>query len=448
MDFLKKFLATSERTNNIIKHIGISSIYKSVSILITFFLVPLSISYLGSEKYGLWLTIFSFIGWFSFFDFGIGNGLRNKLTVALSTNDTQLAKSYVSTAYFSMMFIVASLIAIFIIPFYMVPWESVFNYTDDSESISQLLAIVYLIFSINLVLKMVTTVYYADQKSSVPGLIQLIGQIIIFVSIYIAMQSPDSSLILYGSVVVGAQMLVFILASFVAFFGKYSDLRPSIKAFDKNHLKDILSLGGKFFLIQIAAILIYSTDNFIINYYLGAEQVTVYNIAFKYFMFVTMAMTIILEPYWSAFTSATTKDDSVWIKNSIKNLLKISLFASLVVVVMIFIADEAYLLWVGEEIKVPFLLTILMGINTIIQVFLQPIIMYINGVGKLKIQLFVGLTAASINIPLSILLAVHYELGISGVILATIMTRMIGISIYPRQVYKLINKTAKGIWNA
>jgi len=445
---INKIIPKSTRTKNILKQIGMSSIYKGLSIAITFFLVPLSISYLGSEKYGLWLTIFSFIGWFSFFDFGIGNGLRNKLAIALSSKDIKLARSYVSTAYFSMMFIVLSLIIIFIIPFYLVPWESVFNYTNNDEPISQLLAVVYVIFSINLVLKLITTVYYADQKSSTPGLLQLLGQIIIFVSIYIAMHLSTSSLILYGSIVVGAQSLVFILASFFAFFGKYSDIRPSIQSFEKKYLKDILSLGGKFFLIQIAAILIYSTDNFVINYYLGAEQVTVYNIAFKYFMFVTMAMSIILEPYWSAFTSATAKEDHAWINRSIKNLLKISLVASIITIVMVLFADKVYSLWIGENIQVPFLLTVFMGVNTIIQVFLQPIIMYINGVGKLKIQLLVGLTAAIINIPLSILFAVHFELGVAGIILATILTRMIGITIYPTQVYKLINKTAKGIWNA
>lgn len=445
--FINKFTAKSERTRAIIKQIGFSSVYKALSMAISFFLVPLSISYLGSEKYGLWLTIFSFIGWFSFFDFGIGNGLRNRLTKALSLNDMKLAKALVSTAYFSMFFVVSVLIILFIGPFYFVPWESIFNYTGD-ESLSQLIAVVYVIFSINLVLKMITTIYYADQKSSAPGLMNLMGQTIIFISIYIAMQSSSSSLLLYGSVVIGAQMIVFLMISFVAFFGKYSSIKPDLKAFKKEHVKDILSLGGKFFLIQIAAIMIYSTDNFVINYFLGAEQVTVYNIAFKYFMFITMLMSIILEPYWSAFTSATFHNDYLWIKTSIKDLLKLSALASLVIIGMIFIADEAYLLWIGDSIKVPFLLTIFMGINTIIQVFMQPIIMYINGVGKLKIQLLVGLIAAMINIPLSILLAVYFKLGISGIILATIMTRMIGITIYPRQVYKLINKTAKGVWNA
>jgi len=437
----------SERTKAIIKQIGMSSIYKVVSIAINFFLVPLSIAYLGSEKYGLWLTIFSFIGWFSFFDFGIGNGLRNKLTTALSSNDMKLAKSYVSTAYFSMMFIVFFLITIFAIPFYFVPWESFFNYVDNSESIVQLLSIVYTIFAINLVLKMITTIYFADQKSSVPGFIQMIGQIIIFGTIYIATQSENSSLIFYGSVVVGSQMLVFILASFIAFFGKYSAIRPSLKAFDRTHLRDILSLGGKFFLIQITYIFIYSTDNLIINYFLGAEQVTIFNIAFKYFMFATMATSIILEPYWSAFTNAATNNDEQWIKRSLINLLKISAMVSLVIIAMVFVADIAYELWIGNNIKVPFLLTVLIAINTIISVFMRPFVMYINGLSKLKLQMYNGIFAAILNIPLSIVLSVNYDMGISGVILSTILLQLPASIIYPLQVYKLVNKTSKGIWN-
>ena len=92
MRLAKRFLTTSRETRSIAKHIGLSSIYKGGSILIAFLLVPLSISYLGNEKYGLWLTIYSFIGWFNFFDFGIGHGLRNKLTEAWATKNINLAK--------------------------------------------------------------------------------------------------------------------------------------------------------------------------------------------------------------------------------------------------------------------------------------------------------------------------------------------------------------------
>ena len=236
--------------------------------------------------------------------------------------------------------------------------------------------------------------------------------------------------------------------NFILFKGKYKHLKPSFIAFERKYSYEIFSLGSTFFFIQIAAIIIYSTDNFIINYFLGSEEVTIYNVAFKYFMLATMGMTIILGPFWSAFTQAKAKNDMLWIRLSLINLLKVSCLASFTVIIMIFFANKVYFLWVGNTIQVPFTLTVFMGVNTIIQLFLQPVIMLINGIGKLKVQLVVGLTAATINIPLSILLAVHFDFGIAGVILATIMTRMLGLIVYPIQAYKILNGTAKNIWNA
>lgn len=439
---------TSFQNQNILKNIGLSSIYKGLAISISFFLVPLSITYLGSKQYGLWLTIFSFIGWFNFFDFGIGNGLRNKLTEALADGDNKLARAYISTAYFTMSFMVVLLIIIFISVSSFIPWENIFNIQPNGESIGQLITIVFVIFFTNLILKMITAIFFAEQKSSVPTLMNLVGQVIIFISVYLATTYTNSSLLLYGIIASGSPCFVLLCVNLILFRGKYKHLKPSFAAFERTYSYEIFNLGGKFFFIQIAAIIIYSTDNFVINYFLGSEQVTVYNIAFKYFMLATMVMTIILEPFWSAFTKAKAKNDMLWIKLSLINLLKISCLASLIVIVMIFLADNAYLLWVGNTIQVPLTLTIFMGLNTIIQLFLRPVIMLINGVGKIKVQLVVGLTAAGINIPLSILLAVHFEFGIAGVILATIITRMLGLVVYPIQAYKILNGTAKNIWNA
>lgn len=64
------------------KNIFASFIIKGTSILIGFYMVPLTIGYVDKEQYGVWLTLSSVVGWFSFFDIGLGNGLRNKLAVA------------------------------------------------------------------------------------------------------------------------------------------------------------------------------------------------------------------------------------------------------------------------------------------------------------------------------------------------------------------------------
>lgn len=91
----------SDRTRNIVKHIGWSFLFKGGGVIVNFMLVPLIINYLDTENYGVWLTLSSFISWFSFFDIGLGNGLRNKFAEAKAQGNYENAQAFVSTAYFT-----------------------------------------------------------------------------------------------------------------------------------------------------------------------------------------------------------------------------------------------------------------------------------------------------------------------------------------------------------
>lgn len=412
--------------------------------LIAFLIVPLSISYLGNHKYGLWLTIYSFIGWFNFFDFGIGHGLRNKLTEAWADKNSLRAKKHVSTAYFSLLLIICVVIFVFILMFPLIPWERIFKVND--VDIRQIIFLIYIIFISNLLLSQINVIFLADQKSSLPGLLQLIGQLITLLSIYIVLNLNTTSLFIYAGIIMGSQSVIFLIATVIAFKGKYKMISPSIKYFDKNNFYELFQIGGSFLVIQVAGTLLFTTDNFLINYFFGAEEVTTFNIAYKYFMIPVVAIYIISTPYWSGFTDAYYRKKFDWIKKSLSSLLKISLLVVFFTVIMIVFSEEFFALWVGKMIVVPFILTILVGINTILKVMLEPLIMLINGVGKLRIQMYAALLSSIMNIPLSIFLSVHLKLGVSGVVLASLVSTLIGVIIYPIQVRKILNKSAKGIW--
>ena len=180
------------RTDLILKQIGITGFYKGFSVIVSFLLVPLSIKYLGIDNYGLWITMFSFISWFSFFDFGIGNGLRNKLSQALANDNRILAKQLVSTAYFIMAVVVLILVAIFLCVSHLIDWNGIFKYTGI-ENLDKLFQLAFIVFSINLVLKMVTSVYFANQKPSFSGLIDFFSQLIGLLSVYIVIQLENGS---------------------------------------------------------------------------------------------------------------------------------------------------------------------------------------------------------------------------------------------------------------
>jgi O-antigen/teichoic acid export membrane protein len=160
-----------------------------------------------------------------------------------------------------------------------------------------------------------------------------------------------------------------------------------------------------------------------------------------------MVFTMIVNPYWSSFTEAYVKKDYDWIKESVKNILKIWFFIPIFLLIMLLISNWFYVLWVGDKVSVPLNLSISMAIYALIFTFNMIFNFFINGVGKIKIQMIVSVISMIINIPLSIFFAKNLNLGLSGVILATTVSIVISAILSPIQYYKIINLRAKGLWN-
>jgi O-antigen/teichoic acid export membrane protein len=448
-EILNKLGISSNRTINLTKHIGLSFLFKLCAILANFMLVPLTINYLGTTNYGVWLIISSFIGWFTFFDVGLGHGLRNKFAEAKAKDDINLVKGYVSSAYFTLALISIVLFFLFFIANFFIDWTQVFN-TDKSleEKLSFLMLIIFSFFVLQLVFKLITTIYTADQKPSVLVLVNFLTQLISLITVWLLLKYTESSLFLFGFVISFIPLLILIGFNLFSFRGVYKDFRPTIKLWKKKYIKDIFGLGLNFFIIQIAAVVLYTTDNLIITHLFSPKEVVPYNLSFKYFSIVSMIFSIIVAPYWSAITDAFAKEDFKWIKKSMKTLMKISLLFSVVIFFMLIMANLFYLFWVGQEVSIPFNLSIFMSIFVMLTIFTQPFTFFINGTGKIKIQLILGVAMALINIPISIILVKFFNFGVSGVILATILCSVLGLIFYPIQYYKIINKKAKGIWNS
>ncbi|MGZ4985454.1 MAG: lipopolysaccharide biosynthesis protein, partial [Chthoniobacterales bacterium] len=80
--------------------------------------VPLTLGYLGAERYGIWVTISTLLAFLSFSDFGIANSLSNALGKAYGEGQPEIAARYVSSAFFLFCLIAAAVIsaAVFFAP--------------------------------------------------------------------------------------------------------------------------------------------------------------------------------------------------------------------------------------------------------------------------------------------------------------------------------------------
>jgi O-antigen/teichoic acid export membrane protein len=445
INFIKR---GTTRSRKIKVNIVYSIFIKGISVITSFLLVPLTLQYLGTEDYGIWLTLSSIIAWLAFFDFGIGNGLRNLLSEAIAINDTKLAQTYVSTAYAGLSIVLLVTAILFLSANLFIDWNILLNAPlHRNYDLNNLALFVLALFLFRMELKLISTILLADQRTAVSNAFEPIANILSLIAIYILTFTTNGSLENFIIIVSISPLIVFIIATVYFFSKDYRQYSPSFKSIKLSYIRKLGGLSTNFFLIQIAVLIIFSTDNLIINRILGPDEVTIYNIAFKYFSINTMGFTIVLTPFLPAFTEAYLKDDSHWIRRSQRKLLIVWLLILFAVIIMVLFAKPFYRLWVGAEINIPLLLNIFMALFILISTWNNIYVYFINSTGKLSIQVIGSLISAALNIPVSIFLARDLNMGTSGVILGTCISLFPGVILGPLQYYKLLNKTAEGIWS-
>ena len=408
---------------------------KGGSIAINLMLVPLTLNYVNSDTYGIWLTLSSMVAWMSFFDVGINNGLKNKLAEAIAHEDYNLGKKYVSTTYALLcaVFIPILIIGLCVAPF--INWYSLLNLSNSvvPDLLSAVL-IVITYFCVQFILSTINVILLADQSPAESSLRTLLQHIVSFLIITILLFTTKGSLIKLCVAFCISPLIVLLLFNFTLFSGRYKQISPSFKSIDVKVLPSLMKLGAQFFIIQIAAIIQYQMMNFIIIRYYGATEVTAYNIANKYFNVLYMVWGILITPLWAATTDALSKGDFLWIRNTARRYLSLFFLFLLMSVVMLWIAPFIYHLWIGDKVLISFGLSLWNMIYFLVLMFGCVFVYILNGAGLLKVQ-----TVASIISPFVFLLSfyyfVHHGYGVYSVLISAVLSNFNGFLLAPLQFY-------------
>ena len=444
---VNRFLSGHERSVKAKKNIVASFFLKGISIVISLLLVPLTIDYLSPTKYGIWLTLTSVIGWFVFFDIGLGNGMRNKFAEAKAAGNDVLARTYISTTYAIITIIAALLFVVFFAINQFLNWGEILNVSSGIQEIENLVFIIYTVFCLQFIVKLINVVFIADQKPAISNAINTLGSLVSLLVVYILIKTSQGSLLYLGASFSIINLIIPFIASVWVFNGVYKKYKPSFKSIDFSLSKELLSVGVRFFITQIAAIVVTSTDNIIIAQLFGSEEVVVYNVSYKYFAVMSMVFTIVTSPYWSAFTEAYVKNDIAWIKQTILKISKLWIIALVAIILMLLFSNYFYHLWLGDRVIIPFQLSAVMAVWVILGTSIMIFGNFLAGVNKIQLSLYHSVFVSIINIPLSIFFAKNLGMGSTGVILASVACIFPRAIFQPIQYWKIINGTAKGIWN-
>lgn len=443
---LNYFSKKDPRSRVIFKNIiGLMGV-KGGSIAIGLLLVPLTINYVNATQYGIWLTVSSIVNWLGFFDVGLGNGLRLKLTTALAKNDFSEAKKYVSTTYLALILISIFMFFLFVIIVPLIDWNAFLNIsTLKNSELEQIILITLCVFCMLFVAQIINTILIATHKSSKAALISFIGQLFVLAAVLFLKQFFEARLILLVTTITIIPVITTIFYSIFLYNTSLKNISPSFKFVDINHIKGILNVGGVFFVIQIGAIILFQTDNIIVSKILGPVAVTEFNVIYKLFSIIIMIFTIIITPYWSAFTDAYVKNDLIWMDKSIKQMKKVWIILSLCTILLYLVSPFLLKIWIGNSFKYHSIFLFSMLLYVVSSMWQTIHVYLLNGVGKVRLQLYLVIFGGIINIPLAFYLGKKF--GLAGVISANTFVFIVMSIFFTLQTNKILSCNAKGIWN-
>ncbi|HTI61591.1 oligosaccharide flippase family protein [Mucilaginibacter sp.] len=435
-----------ERTLKIKRNIIYTLLIKGAGVLIGFILIPMTIGYVTKGQYGIWLTIASLVMWMNTFDIGLSNGLRNKMAHSLALGERDNIVKYISTTYAILFLISVTIFLAFFLVGSFFDWNQMLNVKDTvSYNIWPIVLIAIGSFCVQFFLQPINSVLMAAHQPFKSSLILLLGQVLTFVIILLLTMFTHGSLFFLVFAVAGSPLVVFLFANIYLYSTEFKLYAPKFSFIDFGSARSLLSTGGVFFFIQMGAVVLYQTDNILITRTLGPDEVTTFNVAYKYFSLISVIFSIIMTPYWSAFTDAAAKNDWGWIKHSLKKMRMIWVYVGVLTTILYLFSSIFYQLWLHGKVDVPNFLSLNMAIF-VLTVAWQSIYAYtLNGIGKLRIQLIFVVGTAILNIPLSIVL-IHW-IGVSGSVIAnTVMVLLMNV-IFTYQVNLIVKQKAAGVWN-
>lgn len=387
--------------------------------------VPLTIGYLGAERYGLWLTISSLVGMMGFADLGIGNGLMTKVAQAQGLGFEKEMKQLVSSAFFVLAGVAVVLaITVFLLAPH-VDWAARLGLTSSLARSEARLVVVALAlcFFAAMPFAIVQKVQGGLQEGFVSSLWQMAGSFVSLVALIVATQCKAGLLVLV--LALSGTPAVVMMMNFAQYFLLHRPgIRPNWSAVNSHIASSLLKMGGLFIVLQLAVAFGMLSDNLVIASSLGSAAVPAVGVPAKLFLLATLPVNILLAPLWPAYGEAKARGDVAWVERTLRS----SIFLSLLVtgflgILLILFGGLIVRVWTRGELSVSTNILVPLAVWTCFSVWGEATSAYFNGVGRIRAQALAAVAFAVMAFGLKWILVNH--LGQSGVVWATSIAYLI-----------------------
>jgi len=430
---VRRRLSDDPRLSRIL-HGGASALMsRGVALLVSAVTLPLTIRYLGSLQYGIWVTISTTVVMLAVMDLGVANTLTNMISRAYAMDDQAAARRYYATAFWISSSISAVLGLVGLLLWPRINWGSLFHLQDAIliHEVSLCVAIGLGFFLLTLPLNLVHRVLSGYQQTQITNYFNLMSNVLSFTAILTVIKLHGSLVMLMlmysGSLLLGS----VVLNVWVNLWDRRW-LLPSPRFIRREVIGDLLSSGMGFFVLQLAGIIVFNSDNLIITHYLGAADVTPYSVTWRLAGYAAVLQTAVLPSLWPAYSEAYARGDYVWVRRMFWNTVRLAMGAVAAAVVILTFWGQSLIRWYAGPAAMPSaLLLYAICAWTLLCAGMDLQACLLAALNRVKEMSILGAIAAALNIVLSIYLV--KRLGSLGVILGTTISYLL-ILVVPQTV--------------
>jgi len=400
-----------------------SLINQFIQFAVGFISLPLTINYLGNERYGLWTVTLSTLSYISFLDAGIAPIVKNKLASLFGEKDKEQFDYYCSGAISITIYLIITGALLSLISS-TINWSAFFNVKDAlaaRESIPLVVVVTFLL-SLSLALTLIDSIYIAKFQISKVRIYtsgaSLVGLALLYIGILMEVSLPVLAIIIFapGLTVRCILLTMQIVEQKFIFFG-FKQMKIFLKVLFPSSL---LFMG-----IQLFSVVISMTPNIYIAKYLSLNDVAVFNVAYKYVSIPLVLLTAVLPVFWPRFTLAWQRNELGWLRNRLLLIISATAGLSLLFLIISFgYGQQLIYIWTKKNILVSKELLLMFCVWLMIQGIVYWLSTFLHSISDFKFELLFYFITSTVSVTMINLLVT--PLGLRGVSISMIAGMFIG----------------------
>jgi O-antigen/teichoic acid export membrane protein len=410
-----------------------------IPLIVAVVFIPLLIKGLGDEKFGILNLAWVVIGYFSFFDFGIGRTLTKIVAEKIGLNRIEEIPGMFWTSFFLMLVVslIGTLLLIFFSP------SLVYNFFSISKELQE--ESINTFYALALSIPIVTTtaglrgVLEAYQKFGIINSIRVILGVFTFLGPLICLAFTKS---LFWIVIF---LILIRIVVWMLYLIQCVKVNINIKSqfkFDSELIKPVLKLSGWMTVSNIVGPLITYLDRFLIGALLSVAAITYYATPYEVVTKLFVIPTALVGVLFPAFSATFINQPELSKKLFLKGNKFIFIFLYPIILLIITFAYEGMELWLGGKFAEKSSLVLqLLAVGVLLNSFAFLPFTFLQGIGRPDIPAKINL----IELPFY-LLAMWFaikQLGINGAAVVFSLLFFINTLIQFFVVHKIIGTRFK-----